>query len=98
MAENMVGRAPLIPLFLAGNSTPTIPHMFSKRKDSGFPYDCADSAAADGRRGSNVYEVNLWLWQYEPGNNWMVSYEPDLLTAGSEIQNGFGAASPAWVV
>ncbi len=38
-AENMVGslRAPLIPLFLAGNSTPMIPHIFSKRKDSGFP-------------------------------------------------------------
>ncbi len=37
----------------------SIPHMFSKRKDSGFPYDCADAAAADGRRGSNVLEVNL---------------------------------------
>ncbi len=33
----------------------------NKRKDSGFPYGCADSAAADGRRGSNVYEVNPWL-------------------------------------
>ncbi len=29
---------PLIPLFLAGKSTPTVPHMFSKRKDSGFPH------------------------------------------------------------
>ena len=34
-AENMVGRVPLMPLFLAGNATPTIPHLFSKRKDSG---------------------------------------------------------------
>jgi len=66
-AENMVGRVPLIPLFLAGNSTPTIPHMFSKRKDSGFPFGCADAAAADGRRGSNVYEVNPWLWQFGRG-------------------------------
>jgi hypothetical protein len=66
-AENMVGRVPLIPLFLAGNSTPTIPHVFSKRRDSGFPYGCADSAAVDGRRGSNVYEVNLWLWQFGRG-------------------------------
>jgi hypothetical protein len=63
----MVGRVPLIPLFLAGNSNLTIPHMFSKRKDSGFPYGCADSAAADGRRGSNVYEVNPWLWQFGRG-------------------------------
>ncbi len=50
--QNMVGRVPLMPLFLAGNSTPTIPHIFSKRKDSGFPYGCADAAATDGRRGS----------------------------------------------
>ena len=38
--------------------------MFSKRKDSGFPYGCADAEAADGRLGSNVYEVNPWLWQF----------------------------------
>ena len=25
---------------------------------------CADAAAVDGRRGSNVYEVNQWLWQF----------------------------------
>ena len=57
-AENMVGRVPLMPLFLAGNATPTIPHLYSKRKDSGFPMGCADTASVDGRRGSNVYEVN----------------------------------------
>ena len=66
-AENMVGRVPLIPLFLAGNKTPTIPHVFSKRKDSGFPMGCADAAALDGRQGSNVYEVNPWLWQFGRG-------------------------------
>ncbi len=26
-----------------------------------------DTAAADGRRGSNVYEVNQWLWQFGRG-------------------------------
>ena len=64
LAQNIVGRVLLIPWFLAGNSTQTIPHMFSKRRDSGFPFGCADSAAVDGRRGNNVnvYEVNLWLW------------------------------------
>ncbi len=43
--------------------------MFSKRKpeNSGFPYGCTDSAAADGRRDSNVYEVNPWLWQFGRG-------------------------------
>ena len=29
--------------------------------------DCADSAAVDGRRCSNVYEVNQWLWQFGRG-------------------------------
>ena len=66
-AENMVGRVPLMPLFLAGNSTPTIPHLYSKSKDTGFPMGCADAAAVDGRRGSNVYEVNPWLWQFGRG-------------------------------
>ena len=63
----MVGRVPLIPLFLAGNSTPTIPHKFSKHKASGFPMGCADSASSDGRRGSSVYEVNIWLWNFGRG-------------------------------
>jgi hypothetical protein len=49
---------------LAGNSTPTIPHSFSRFKGSGFLVGCADSAAADGRCGSNVYEVNQWLWKF----------------------------------
>ena len=66
-AENMVGRVPLMPLFLAGNATKTIPHLYSKRKDSGFPMGCADAASVDGRRGSNVYEVNSWLWQFGLG-------------------------------
>ena len=41
--------------------------MFNKRKDSGFPYGCADAAPTDGLLGSNVYEVNPWLWQFGRG-------------------------------
>ena len=63
----MRGRVPLVPLFLAGNATPTIPHLYSKRNDSGFPMGCADAAAVDCRRGSNIYEVNQWLWQFGRG-------------------------------
>ena len=66
-AANMVGRVPLIPLFLSGNSTPTIPHKYSKHKSSGFPAGSCDTAAADGRRGSNMYEINPWLWQFGRG-------------------------------
>ncbi len=56
----MVGRVLLIPLFLADNSTPTIPHKFSKGKDSGFPFGCANVAG-------NVYEVNPWLLRFGRG-------------------------------
>ncbi len=28
---------------------------------------CADAASVDGRCGSNVYEVNPWLWQFGRG-------------------------------
>jgi hypothetical protein len=66
-AENMVGRIPLMPCHLNGNTTPTIPHRYSKNKASCFPAGCADAAAEDGRRGSNVYEVNPWLWQFGRG-------------------------------
>ena len=66
-AENMVGRIPLIPCFLDGNATPTIPHRYSKNKSACFPAGSADAAAEDGRRDSNVYEVNTWLWQFGRG-------------------------------
>jgi hypothetical protein len=59
----MLGRVHLIPLFLAGNSTPTIPHKHSQHKRSCFPVGTCDTEAADGWRGSYVYVVNQWLWQ-----------------------------------
>ncbi len=65
-AANMVGRVPLIPSRL-DNSTPTIPHQYSQHKRSGFPVGTCDTAAVDGWRGSNVYEVNQWLWQFGRG-------------------------------
>jgi hypothetical protein len=43
--------------------------MLNKRKDSGFPYGCADADPTDGLRGSNVYEVNPWLWQFGLGKS-----------------------------
>ena len=41
--------------------------MFSKHRDAGFPFGCADAAAVDGRRDSNTYEVNPWLWPFGRG-------------------------------
>ncbi len=55
---SMVGRVPLIPLFVAGNSTHNIPHKYSQHKRPGFPVGTCDTAAGDGLHGSNVYKVN----------------------------------------
>ena len=87
-AENMVGRVPLIPVFLAGNATPTIPHIYSKRKESGFPMGCADAATEDGRRCSNVYEVNPWLWMFGRGKPRLGGLTPRLrrLQKGSSLK------------
>jgi hypothetical protein len=53
--------------FLDGNATPTIPHKYSKNKTSCFQAGCAAAAAENGRRGSNVYEVKMWLWMFGRG-------------------------------
>ena len=61
LVTDILGRAPLMPCFMAGNSTLTIPSCFARHKQSAFPFGLADT---DGSSGSNVYEVNLWMWQF----------------------------------
>ena len=67
---NVLGRAPLIPCFIGGNSHPTIPHSFKDDARLG-------SASADTQRdrgnGSRLYEVNIWMWRYGRGRPRMVS-------------------------
>ena len=63
----MLGPVPLFPCFLQGNSTPTIPHQLLHLKASAFQFGIADAVAVDGRRGSNLYEVNPCLWQFGRG-------------------------------
>ena len=65
--NNVLGRVPLFPLFLDGNATPTIPHHLRHLRASAFQHGAADAATPDGRRGSNAYEVNTWLWQFGRG-------------------------------
>jgi hypothetical protein len=64
---NVLGRVQLMPLFLLGNATPTIPYELRKHQRNLFPYGCTDTAQESGRRGSNVYELNAWLWQFGRG-------------------------------
>ena len=61
LAANVLGRVPLMPLFLLGNYTPTIPHQPHQHRSASFPHGLADAADESGRKGSNVYEINQWL-------------------------------------
>ena len=57
--QHVLGRVPLFPLFLDGNTTPTIPNKYHQHHRATFPHGSTDSSNAAGRKGSNVYEVNL---------------------------------------
>ena len=70
---------------------------FPHHKSSGFPRGSFDTAAADGRSGSNVYEVNPWLWQFGVGTldvgsrAWVVCQWRRLLTGRMLLKrNGLG--------
>ena len=70
---NVLGRMPLMPLFLLGNFTPTILHQVRQHRRSKFPHGLADAADTSGKKGSNVYEVlehmavGVWAGQTSPG-------------------------------
>ena len=50
-------RAPLMPCFIGGDKTPTIPHSFAR-----LPYGQADRSKQN--RGSRLFEVNHFIWNY----------------------------------
>jgi hypothetical protein len=54
-------RVPLMPCFLDGNSTPTIPHSYSREQTRKFKYGKADTRTTVG---SNLYEINQWMLTY----------------------------------
>ena len=58
----MFGNYPSSPCFLDGNATSTIPHKYNSRQRDAFEYGCADGP--NSRRGSHVYEINTWLWNF----------------------------------
>ena len=80
LAANVQGRVPLMPLFFLGNSTPTIPHQLRQHRRDRFPHGLADAADALGKKRSNVYEVNQWLWQFGRGK-----LEPRLAVGGLNV-------------
>ena len=67
--ENILGRVPMIPCFVGGNSHPTIPHSFRRHQLAGGAADTRH----DSGNGSRLYEVNLWMWRYGRGHERKVS-------------------------
>ena len=61
---DLLGRVPLIPCFLDGNATSTIPHKYASRQRTAFDCRCADGPGQASRKGSHVYEINTWLWSF----------------------------------
>jgi hypothetical protein len=64
LVEDILGWVPLFPCFLDGNTTSTIPFKYSARQGRDFAFGCADGHGPETRRGSHVYEVNTWLWNF----------------------------------
>jgi hypothetical protein len=62
--DDLLGRVPLFPCHLAGNTTSTIPYKYAGRQQQAFEFGCADGQGPASRRGSHVYEVNDWLWNF----------------------------------
>ena len=55
-------RAPLMPVFIGGNETPTIPQSFAGQQRTHFPYGQADKSKKN--TGSRIFEVNQFIWNY----------------------------------
>ena len=62
---HILGRVPLMRLYLAGSVQPTIPHSLAVDKDPYFEHGCADRAGRSGiGSGSRLFEINVQLWKY----------------------------------
>ena len=59
-ATNVLGRIPLIPCYMDGQTHATIPHRFSRVNLGGAIAD----TRPDNGTGSRLYELNHWMWRY----------------------------------
>ena len=63
--NHILGRIPLMRLYLQGSEEPTIPHSFARDRAVYFEYGCADQAGRDKvGSGSLLFELNVHLWQF----------------------------------
>jgi hypothetical protein len=72
LVANVLGRAPLVPCFIGGNSHPTIPYRF--KDDRRIEHASADTQRGRGN-STRLYEVNIWMWRYGRGRPRMVSID-----------------------
>ena len=59
--DRALGRVPLMPCYISGNATPTIPQSFRHKKSSQFPHGRADGSNS---QGSLLFEVNHFMWNF----------------------------------
>jgi hypothetical protein len=58
--KNVLGREPLIPCYLNGNSVNTIPNRLRGK----IPREAAADSRPDSGTGSWLFEINMWMWRY----------------------------------
>ena len=58
------GASPALPPVSGRERDIYYPYKYRQHQWAKFPHGSTDSTYAAARRGSNVYEVNLWLWQF----------------------------------
>ena len=68
-AETVLGRVPLMPCYIRGNTHPTLPHCFGDRAGA-----TADSSVGRGN-GSRHYELNLRMLRYGRGQPSKITVE-----------------------
>ena len=58
--QNVLGRVPLIPCYLNGNASNTIPYRYR----GAVPAEAAADSRPDNGTGSRLFEINIWMWRY----------------------------------
>ena len=58
--ENVLGQVPLIPCYLNGNTSNTMPHKYR----GAIPAEAAADSRPDSGTGSRLFEINIWMWRY----------------------------------
>ena len=58
--ENVLGRVPLIPCYLNGNTRNTIQYKYR----GAVPAEAAADSRQDSGTGSRLFEINIWMWRY----------------------------------